>query len=128
MSLTARLVAVGLVLLALSAAAWRVYYKIDAAGYARAMTEVAAVQAKQAEDNRKQGREAEVKYITRTQVQTKIINQVVKEIEYVTKNLADCRLEPAAIVLLNRAASAISADTSPSDTADSLPGAGTPAK
>jgi hypothetical protein len=128
LSLTARLVAVGLLLLALSAAAWRAYYKIDQGGYNRAMGEVAAVQAKQADDNRALVRKAELRYTVKAETQTKVINQVVKEIEYVTQNLADCRLDPAAVVLLNRAASAVSAEPTANSPDDKLPAAGTVAK
>lgn len=128
MILNAKLVAVGLLLLALSVAAWRIHYKIDKGGYDRAMTEVAAVQAKQAEDNRALARKAELNYTVTAEKQTKVINQVVKEIQYVTQNLDACRLDPVAVGLLNSAARAVSADAASGGAADSLPGAGTPAK
>lgn len=90
--------------------------------------EVATKQEEQAITNRELARKAELNYTVTAATQTRVINQVVKEIQYVTQNLESCRLDPRAIELLNRAASAVSADAATPSAADSLPSTGAPAK
>jgi nitrate/nitrite-specific signal transduction histidine kinase len=104
MSLTAKLVALGVLALALLAGAWKVYHAIDKAGYVRAQTEYQAAAELQRESNRGRARGAEEKQATQTVYRDRYITRIVKEIDHAAKDLDRCPLPPAVGRLLNDAA------------------------
>jgi len=104
MSLTAKLVALGLVLLALAAGAWKILHDADRAGYARAQAEYQARAELQREANRGRAGDAERKQAAQTITHTRYITRIVKEIDREATSLASCPLPPAVGRLLNDAA------------------------
>jgi hypothetical protein len=104
MSLTAKLVALGVLALALLAGAWKVYHTIDKAGYARAQAEYQAAAELRRESNRGRSRAAEEKQAVQTVYRDRYITRKGKEIDHAAKDLARCPVPPAAIGLLNDAA------------------------
>lgn len=89
---------------------WRLTAYYDNRGYQRAWVEAAAALQAQQERNRELQRAAEKRYIVQAGVREEYFVETVKEIEYVTNNLASCELQPAAIKLLNAAAECASDD------------------
>jgi hypothetical protein len=104
MSLTAKLVAVGLVVLALIAGFWKLWHTADKAGYVRAQAEYQAAAELQRESNRGRARGAEEKQATQTVYRDRYITLKSKEIDHAAKDLASCPLPPAVGRLLNDAA------------------------
>lgn len=90
----------------------------DAAGYARSQAEYAAAAELQRESNRGRAHQAEVKEAAQTVYRDRYITRTVKEIEYVTQDLAACPVPPAAVRLLNDAAKCASEDRPASCGAD----------
>lgn len=103
MSLTAKLVALGVILLALVAGAWKAYHAIDKAGYVRAQAEYQAAAELQRESNRGRARGAEEKQATQTVYRDRYITLKSKEIDHAAQSLASCPLPPAVGRLLNDA-------------------------
>lgn len=110
MSLTAKLVALGLVLLALAAGAWKILHDADRAGYARAQAEYQARAELQREANRGRAGDAERKQAAQTITRTRYITRIVKEIDREATSLASCPLPAAVGRLLNDAARCASED------------------
>lgn len=104
MSLTAKLVAVGLIALALLAGAWKVYHAIDKAGYTRAQAEYQAAAEFQREANRGRARVAEEKQAAQTVYRDRYIYRTTKEIDHAAQDLARCPVPRPAVRLLNDAA------------------------
>lgn len=124
MSLTAKLVALGVLAFALLAGAWKVYHAIDKAGYVRAQTEYQAAAEFQRESNRGRARAAEEKQATQTVYRDRYITRIVKEIDRASQDLARCPVPPAAVRLLNDAAKCAGEDRPPScGVDDSVPDA-----
>ena len=90
----------------------------DAAGYARSQAEYAAAAELQRESNRGRAHQAEVKEAAQTVYRDRYITRTVKEIEYVTQDLAACPVPPAAVRMLNDAAKCASEDRPASCGAD----------
>lgn len=90
----------------------------DAAGYARSQAEYASAAELQRESNRGRAHQAEVKEAAQTVYRDRYITRTVKEIEYVTQNLAACPVPPAAVRMLNDAAKCASEDRPASCGAD----------
>lgn len=90
----------------------------DAAGYARSQAEYAAAAELQRESNRGRAHLVEVKEAAQTVYRDRYITRIVKEIEYVTQDLAACPVPPAAVRLLNDAAKCASEDRPASCGAD----------
>jgi hypothetical protein len=109
-----RLTLVGLALVAVAAAAWKVYHTIDRGGYNRAVAEQVVAAAKQIKENQERARFVEKEFITREIVRTKVITKVQKELPDATKNLVACVLSDSAIGLLNNAARAVKPATAAS--------------
>lgn len=84
--------------------------RADAAGYARSQAEYAAAAELQRETNRGRAHDAEVKQANQTVYRDRFITKTVKEIQYVTRELASCPVPPAAVRLLNDAAKCASED------------------
>jgi nitrogen fixation protein FixH len=104
MSLTAKLVAAGLIALALLAGAWKVYRAIDKAGYVRAQAEYQAAAEFQRESNRGRARAVEEKQAVQTVYRDRYIYRTTKEIDHAAQDLARCPVPAAAVRLLNDAA------------------------
>jgi type II secretory pathway pseudopilin PulG len=104
MSMTAKLVALGVIVLALLAGAWKVYHAIDKAGYTRAQAEYQAAAEAQRESNRGRTRVAEEKQAAQTIYRDRYITRTVKELDHAAQDLARCPLPPAAVRLFNDAA------------------------
>lgn len=113
MSLTAKLTALGVVLLALAAGFWKLWHTADKAGYTRAQAEYQAAAELQRESNRSRTRQAEEKQATRTIYRDRYITRTMKEIDRAAQDLARCPLRPAAISLLNDAAGCADEDRCP---------------
>jgi hypothetical protein len=104
MSLTAKLVAAGLIALALIAGFWKLWHTADKAGYVRAQAEYQAAAELQRESNRGRARGAEEKQAVQTVYRDRYITRIVKEIDHAAQSLASCPLPPAVGRLLNDAA------------------------
>lgn len=105
LSLAAKLAALGLVLLALAAGAWKSLHDADRAGYARAQAEYQARAELQREANRGRAGDAERKQATQTIYRDRYITRIVKELDHAAQDLDACPLPPAVGRLLNDAAS-----------------------
>lgn len=124
MSLTAKLVALGVLALALLAGAWKVYHAIDKAGYSRAQAEYQAAAELQRETNRGRARVAEEKQATQTVYRDRYITRIVKEIDHAAQDLDRCPVPAGAVRLLNDAAQCASEDRCPTGGAgDGVPAA-----
>ncbi len=99
-----RLAIYAAVVAAIVATGWRIHHNIDQAGYDRAQAEYQAAAELQREANRGRSREAEQKQALQTVYRDRFITNTVKEIQYVTQNLAACVLSPGAVGMLNDAA------------------------
>ncbi|MET3915165.1 hypothetical protein ABID97_001947 [Variovorax sp. OAS795] len=104
MSLTAKLVAVGLVVLALIAGFWKLWHTADRAGYDRSQAEYQARAELQRESNRGRARVAEEKHAAQTVYRDRFITKTVKEIRDVPSSGTGCLVAPRVVRLLNGAA------------------------
>ncbi len=111
MSLTARLIALALAVAAAIAGWHWITARYDRQGYERRRAEDVAAMQEQADRNRELQRAAELRYTVQTGVRDRFITETITEVRYVTANLAACRLDPAAVGLLNHAAQCASGDT-----------------
>jgi type II secretory pathway pseudopilin PulG len=125
MSMTAKLVALGVIVLALLAGAWKVYHAIDKAGYTRAQAEYQAAAEAQRESNRGRTRVAEEKQAAQTIYRDRYITRTVKELDHAAQDLARCPVPAAAVRLLNDAARCAEQDRCPTGGAgDGVPAPG----
>jgi len=99
-SLTARLAALLVILLALSGAAWKLHH----AGYTSAKAEMAAEAQIQKDRNLELQRASEKRYTVNAEVRDRFIIETITEVRHETDNLRACVLTPAARGLLNAAA------------------------
>jgi len=104
MSLTAKLIALGVLVLALVAGAWKIHHAIDKAGYTRAQAEYQAAAELRRESNRGRSRAAEEKQAVQTVYRDRYITRTTKEIDHAAKDLARCPVPAAAVRVLNDAA------------------------
>lgn len=104
MSLTAKLVALGVLALALLAGAWKVYHAIDKAGYTRAQAEYQAAAELRRETNRGLARAAEEKQAVQTVYRDRYITRTVKELDHAAQDLNRCPVPLPAVRLFNDAA------------------------
>lgn len=104
MSLTAKLVALGLVVLALLAGGWKFWHSAGRAGYTRAQAEYQAAAEFQRESNRGRARQAEEKQATQTVYRDRYIYRTTKELDHASQDLDRCPVPPVAMRLLNDAA------------------------
>jgi len=124
MSLAAKLVALGVLALALLAGAWKVHHAIDKGGYDRAQAEYQAAAEFQRESNRGRARQAEEKQAVQTIYRDRYITRKGKEIDHAAKDLARCPVPASVGRLLNDAARCASEDRPASCGAgDGLPAA-----
>lgn len=110
MSLTAKLTALGLILLVLVAGVWKLWHNADRAGYARSQAEYQAAAELQRETNRGRARQAEEKQAVQTVYRDRFIIRTVKEIDHAAQDLARCPVPVAAVRLFNAAARCASED------------------
>lgn len=117
MSVWAKLGVLVVAVLALLAGLWKVYHTGYLAAQTQGKLELQALELQykikveeQQHLERDLQRAAELKYIVQEPVREKYITQTVKEIAYVTTNLAQCTLTQPAIQLLNAASSCASED------------------
>lgn len=111
-SLAAKLAALGLIVLALAAGAWKILHDADRAGYARAQAEYQARAELQREANRGRAGDAERKQAAQTITRTRYITRIVKELDHAAQDLASCPLPSAVGRLLNDAAACALSDRS----------------
>ena len=104
MSLQARIIGTVILAALLIAGWWRLTAYYDNRGYQRAVQEADVATRAQQERNRELQRAAEKRYVVQTEVREQFIVETIKEVRYVTRNLASCQLEPDAVRLLNAAA------------------------
>jgi hypothetical protein len=104
MSLSAKLVALGLIVLALVAGFWKVWHTADRGGYERSQAEYQARAELQRETNRGRARVAEEKHAARTVYRDRFITNTVKEIRDVPSDGTGCLVAPRVVRLLNDAA------------------------
>lgn len=107
MTLYARLAALAVVLALLAAGAWKSYSMGKQTVQAEWAIEREAANEKARETrerNRAAGLTAEKIYIDREKVRTEFLVSTMKEVTHETANLATCQLDPADIIVLNRAA------------------------
>lgn len=104
MSLTAKLVALGVLVLALLAGAWKVYHAIDKAGYVRAQAEYQAAAELRRETNRGLARAAEEKQAVQTVYRDRYIYRTVKELDHAAQDLDRCPVPRPAVRMFNDAA------------------------
>jgi hypothetical protein len=124
MSLTAKLVALGVLVLALLAGAWKVHHAIDKGGYDRAQAEYQAAAELRRESNRGRSRATEEKQAVQTVYRDRYITLKSKEIDHAAQDLARCPVPPAVGRLLNDAATCAEQDRCPTSGAgDGLPAA-----
>ena len=103
-SLTSKLVALGLIVLALAAGVWKLWHTADKAGYDRSQTEYQAAAERQREANRAAAGKVEKKESVRVVYRDRVITKTITEVRDATAPLASCPVPPAARVLLNDAA------------------------
>jgi len=104
MPFTAKLVAIGLIALALIAGFWRLWHTADKAGYQRAQAEYQAAAELQRETNRGRARQAEEKEAARTVYITRYIDRATKEVRNATKSLDACPITAEPRRMFNDAA------------------------
>lgn len=104
MSLTAKLVAIGVILLAVLAGVWKFWHSADKAGYQRAQAEYQAAAEVQRETNRGRARQAEEKEAARTVYITRYIDRATKEVRNATKSLDACPITDEPRRMFNAAA------------------------
>jgi len=110
MSLTARLIAIGLLVLAISAGCWKVYHAIDSRGYQRAKAEDKAAADAQAARNREMQRAAELRYTVAAEARDRYIIETVTEVRHAAESLAACPVPDRLRGLLNDAAACARGD------------------
>lgn len=104
MSLTSKLVALALIVLATVAGVWKLWHTADKAGYDRSQREYQAAAEQQREGNRGTARKAEGNEAARVVYRDRIITQTITEVQDATAPLASCPVPAAAIGMLNDAA------------------------
>lgn len=104
MSLTSKLVALGLIALALAAGVWKLWHTADKAGYERSQREYQAAAEKQREANRFTAHAAEKKESARVVYRDRVITKTITEVRDASAPLASCPLPADTIRLLNDAA------------------------
>jgi hypothetical protein len=109
-SLSAKLIALGVVLIAIAAGVWKILHDADRAGYARAQAEYQARAELQREANRGRAGDVERKQAAQTITRTRYITRIVKELDHAAQDLASCPVPPAVGRLLNDAATCASQD------------------
>lgn len=112
MSLTAKLVAVLVLALAVLAGWHRLTVHYERIGYDRAQAEYQAAAEKQREANRGRSRQAEEHESQQAAVRDRFITKTITEVRYVTQALAACPVPDAARQLLNDAAECARSDRS----------------
>ena len=124
MSLTSKLVALGLIVLAIAAGVWKLWHTADKAGYDRSQREYQAAAEQQREGNQGTARKAEGNEAVRVVYRDRIITQTITEVQDATAPLASCPVPAAAIGMLNDAAQHARSDRPASGAVDyALPGA-----
>lgn len=103
-SITSKLVALGLIVLALVAGVWKLWHTADKAGYDRAQAGYQAAAEKQREANRLTAGKVEKKESVRVVYRDRVITKTITEIRDATAPLATCPIPAAARILLNDAA------------------------
>lgn len=104
MSLTSKLVALGLLVLAITAGVWKIWHTADKAGYERSQAEYSAAAEKQREANRTTAQKAEKKESARVVYRDRIITKTITEVRNAAAPLAACPLPAGARLMLNDAA------------------------
>lgn len=104
MSLTSKLVALALIVLAIVAGVWNLWHTADKAGYERSQREYQAAAEQQREGNRGTARKAESSEAVRVVYRDRIITQTITEVRDASAPLASCPLPLDTIRLLNNAA------------------------
>ena len=104
MSLTAKLVALGVIALALVAGFWKLWHTADRSGYERSQAEYQARAELQRETNRGRARVAEEKHAAQAVYRDRFITKTVKEIRDVPTDGTGCLVAPRVVRLLNDAA------------------------
>ncbi|WP_431107563.1 hypothetical protein [Variovorax paradoxus] len=124
MSLSAKLVALGLIVLALVAGFWKLWHTADRGGYERSQAEYQARAELQRETNRGRARVAEEKHAAQTVHRDRFISKTVKEIRDVPSDGTGCLVAPRVVRLLNDAAACAREDRpSACSVHEPLPGA-----
>lgn len=113
-----RLVAIGLVVLALLAGVWKLWHTADKAGYARAQQEYRTAAEQQREQNRETAGAAEKKESVRVAYRDRYIVTTVKEIRDAVSPLASCELPGSVVGLLNDASKCANQDGQAACSAD----------
>ena len=123
MSLTTKLIAIGVLLLALLAGVWKLWHAADRAGYERSQAEYQAAAELQRETNRGRARQAEEKQAAQEATRERFITRTTKEVGDASKSLASVPLPDDARRLLNNAAACAREDRPASCGAgDGVPG------
>lgn len=104
MSMTAKLVVLGAVALALMAGVWKLWSSADRAGYSRAQAEYQAAAELQRESNRGRAYQAEERQATRAVSRERYITQKTEEVNRATQSLSAVPVPDDARRLLNAAA------------------------
>lgn len=112
MSLLARFVLAGCVVLAGIAGWWRLTAHYESRGYARAQAEGRAAADVQAQRIRDLQRASEIRYTVAAEARDRFIVTTVKEIHRETAHLDACPVGPAAVRMLNDAAACSRQDRS----------------
>jgi ABC-type sugar transport system substrate-binding protein len=123
MSLTARLAAALLLVLALAAGCWKVIHNADQRGYQRAKAEDKAAADELTARNRELMRQAELRYVVKRDAQDRFFVTTVKEIRDAAAPLAAYPLGADLVRLLNDARScALGNSASSCGAHDAVPG------
>lgn len=123
MNLTAKLVLLGAMALALMAGVWKLWHSADKAGYSRAQAEYQAAAELQRESNRGRAYKAEEKQAEQAISRERFITHKTEEVTRATQSLSAVPLPDDARRLLNAAAECARQDRSASCGAgDGLPG------
>ncbi|MGB3069283.1 MAG: hypothetical protein WBC18_12080 [Ottowia sp.] len=104
MSLTSKLVALGLIILAIFAGVWKLWHTADKAGYERSQREYQAAAEKQREANRATASKAEKNEAARVVYRDRIITKTITEVRDASAPLAACPVPSAVVRMLNDAA------------------------
>ncbi|MGB3068432.1 MAG: hypothetical protein WBC18_07790 [Ottowia sp.] len=104
MSLTAKLLALGLIVLAIAAGVWKIWRTADQAGYDRSQREYQAAAELQREANRGAAHKADKKEAIRVVYRDRVITKTITEVRDASAPLASCPLPTDTIRLLNNAA------------------------
>lgn len=125
MSLTSKLVALALIVLAIVTGVWKIWHTADKAGYERSQREYQEAAERQRESNRGTARKAEGNEAVRVVYRDRIITQTTTEVRDASAPLASCPLPLDTIRLLNNAAKCAREGGSASCSADdALPNPG----